>query len=52
MRVYNFKPEKPVTITMKYIVDLKEVNQILIEPWEFFVILTTVDVMKVGDNEG
>ncbi|XP_067631871.1 integrin alpha-PS3 isoform X2 [Eurosta solidaginis] len=49
MRVYNFKPEKPTSVNMKYQVDLNEINQILIEPWEYFVILIGVDVKKVGD---
>ncbi|XP_036332455.1 integrin alpha-PS3-like, partial [Rhagoletis pomonella] len=52
MRVYNFKPEKPITVTMKYQVDLNEINQILIEPWEYFVILIGVDVKKIGDSNG
>lgn len=51
MKIYNFKPEKPVTVTMKFNVDLKEVNQILIEPWEFFVILNSLDITKVGDTD-
>ncbi|XP_014099156.1 integrin alpha-PS3 isoform X2 [Bactrocera oleae] len=49
MRLYNFKPEKPLTVSMKYQVDLREINQILIEPWEYFVILIDVDVKKIGD---
>ncbi|XP_017485528.1 PREDICTED: integrin alpha-PS3-like [Rhagoletis zephyria] len=52
MRVYNFKPEKPITVTMKYQVDLNEINQILIEPWEYFVILIGADVKKIGDSNG
>lgn len=50
--LYDFKPNKPVTVTMKYHVDLKEVNQILIEPWEFFVIAVGLDVQKTGDPLG
>ncbi|XP_055844968.1 integrin alpha-PS3 [Episyrphus balteatus] len=52
MRVNNFIPDTPVTITMKYHVDLNEVNKILIEPWEFFVIITKLDIVKVGDLDG
>lgn len=48
MEVYNFKPETPIVITMSYNVDLKEVNQILIEPWEFFVVLVGLDVVKTN----
>ncbi|XP_013109885.2 integrin alpha-PS3 [Stomoxys calcitrans] len=47
--LYDFKPNKPLTVTMKYHVDLNEVNQILIEPWEFFVIVVGLDVQKSGD---
>uniref|UniRef100_A0A1L8EBN8 Putative vitronectin receptor alpha subunit n=1 Tax=Haematobia irritans TaxID=7368 RepID=A0A1L8EBN8_HAEIR len=50
--LYDFKPNKPVTVTMKFHVDLKEVNQILIEPWEFFVIVVGLDVKKSGDPLG
>uniref|UniRef100_A0A1B0A219 Integrin alpha second immunoglobulin-like domain-containing protein n=1 Tax=Glossina pallidipes TaxID=7398 RepID=A0A1B0A219_GLOPL len=52
MHVYDFKPDKPLTVIMKYNVDLKEVNQILIEPWEFFVILIGLDVTKSNDPLG
>lgn len=52
MHVYHFKPEKPITISMKYNVDLNEVNQILSEPWEFFVILVGLDVKKTSDPLG
>ncbi|XP_065370369.1 integrin alpha-PS3-like isoform X2 [Calliphora vicina] len=48
MEVYNFKPETPIIVTMSYNVDLKEVNQILIEPWEFFVVLVGLDVIKTN----
>ncbi|XP_037824553.1 integrin alpha-PS3-like isoform X1 [Lucilia sericata] len=48
MEVYNFKPETPIIVTMSYNVDLKEVNQILIEPWEFFVVLVGLDVVKTN----
>lgn len=46
--VYNFKPETPIVVSMSYTVDLNEVNQILIEPWEFFVVLIGVDVIKTN----
>ncbi|XP_037947350.1 integrin alpha-PS3 isoform X1 [Teleopsis dalmanni] len=52
MHVYNYKPDKPITITMKYNVDLKEVNQILIEPWDYFVIHIGLDIARVGDSDG
>lgn len=48
MEIYNFKPETPIYVTMSYTIDLKEVNQILIEPWEFFVVLIGVDVAKTN----
>ncbi|XP_073849058.1 integrin alpha-PS3-like isoform X2 [Musca autumnalis] len=50
--LYDFRPNKPITVTMKYHVDLQEVNQILIEPWEFFVIVVGVDVLKTNDPLG
>ncbi|EDW01487.1 integrin alpha-PS3 [Drosophila grimshawi] len=52
MRVYTFKPEKPVNLNMKFNVDLNEVNAILIDPWEFFAILIDMNVRKVGDRLG
>uniref|UniRef100_A0A1A9WWH1 Integrin alpha second immunoglobulin-like domain-containing protein n=1 Tax=Glossina brevipalpis TaxID=37001 RepID=A0A1A9WWH1_9MUSC len=52
MHVYNFKPDKPLTVRMRYNVDLKEVNEILIEPWEFFVILIGLDATKLNDPLG
>lgn len=52
LHVYNFKPEKPITVSMKYHIDLNEVNAILIEPWEFFVVLIDVDVSKPSDPMG
>uniref|UniRef100_W8BH52 Integrin alpha-PS3 n=1 Tax=Ceratitis capitata TaxID=7213 RepID=W8BH52_CERCA len=52
IRVHDFKPEKPITVNMKYTVDLQEINQILIEPWEYFVIHIGVDVKKDGDLAG
>ncbi|XP_055921034.1 integrin alpha-PS3 isoform X2 [Eupeodes corollae] len=52
MKVNNFVPDTPITITLKYHVDLNEVNKILIEPWEFFVIITKLDIIKVGDLDG
>lgn len=48
MEVFNFKPDTPIVVTMSYNVDLNEVNQILIEPWEFFVILIGLDVVKIN----
>ncbi|XP_075168393.1 integrin alpha-PS3-like isoform X2 [Haematobia irritans] len=50
--LYDFKPNKPVTVTMKYHVDLQEVNEVLIEPWEFFVLLVGVSVQKPVDPLG
>uniref|UniRef100_T1P9U3 Integrin alpha n=1 Tax=Musca domestica TaxID=7370 RepID=T1P9U3_MUSDO len=50
--LYDFKPNKPLTVTMKYHVDLKAVNQILIEPWEFFVVVVGLNVQKTGDPLG
>lgn len=50
--IYEFKRDKPITVKMKYNVDLQEVNQILIEPWEFFVIVVGVDVQKTNDPMG
>ncbi|KAM8711525.1 hypothetical protein ACLKA7_000636 [Drosophila subpalustris] len=52
MRVYNFKPEKPVNLNMRYSVDLNEINAILIDPWEFFAILIDLNVRKEGDPQG
>lgn len=52
MRVYNYKPEKPINLNMRYSVDLNEINAILIDPWEFFVILIDVNVRKEGDPLG
>ncbi|XP_023173042.2 integrin alpha-PS3-like [Drosophila hydei] len=52
MRVYNFKPEKPINLNMRYSVDLNEVNAILIDPWEFFAILIDLNVRKEGDPTG
>ncbi|XP_017835481.2 LOW QUALITY PROTEIN: integrin alpha-PS3-like [Drosophila busckii] len=49
MRIYNFKPEKPVNLNMCFSVDLNEVNAILIDPWEFFAILIDLNVRKEGD---
>ncbi|XP_073811306.1 integrin alpha-PS3-like [Musca autumnalis] len=50
--LFDFKPNKPLTVTMKYHVDLKEVNQILMEPWEFFVIVVDLNVQKTDDPLG
>ncbi|XP_060658574.1 integrin alpha-PS3-like isoform X1 [Drosophila nasuta] len=52
MRVYNFKPEKPVNLNMRYSVDLNEINAILIDPWEFFAILIDLNMRKEGDPLG
>lgn len=52
MRIYNFKPEKPVNLNMRYSVDLNEINAILIDPWEFFAILIDLNVRKEGDPVG
>ncbi|KAH8299896.1 hypothetical protein KR044_007351 [Drosophila immigrans] len=52
MRVYNFKPEKPVNLNMRFSVDLNEINAILIDPWEFFAILIDLNVRKEGDPQG
>lgn len=52
MRVPFFKPDKPLTVTLKYKVDLQEVNTILSEPWEFFVVLIDLEVNRVGDPVG
>ncbi|XP_034476583.1 integrin alpha-PS3 isoform X2 [Drosophila innubila] len=52
MRIYNFKPEKPVNLNMRYSVDLNEINAILIDPWEFFAILIDLNVRKEGDPLG
>lgn len=52
MRIYNFKPEKPVNLNMRFSVDLNEINAILIDPWEFFAILIDLNVHKEGDPLG
>ncbi|XP_030560119.1 integrin alpha-PS3 [Drosophila novamexicana] len=52
MRVYNFKPEKPINLNLRYSIDLNEVNAILIDPWEFFVVLIDLNVRKEGDPTG
>ncbi|XP_068146728.1 integrin alpha-PS3 isoform X2 [Drosophila tropicalis] len=52
IRVYNFKPEKPVNLNMRYTVDLNEINAILVDPWEFFVVLIDLKVRKEGDPLG
>lgn len=52
MRVYNFKPEKPINLNMRYSVDMNEINAILIDPWEFFAIVIDVNVRKEGDPSG
>ena len=52
MKIPFFRPNKPLTVSLKYIVDLKEINGILTDPWEFFVILIDVHVKRVGDLDG
>lgn len=48
MRVH-FRPEKSINLNMRYSVDLNEVNAILVDPWEYFVILTDLKLQKKGD---
>ncbi|XP_016972539.1 integrin alpha-PS3 isoform X2 [Drosophila rhopaloa] len=48
MRVH-FRPEKSINLNMRYKVDLNEVNAILMDPWEYFVILTDLKLQKKGD---
>ncbi|EDW47967.1 integrin alpha-PS3 isoform X1 [Drosophila sechellia] len=48
MRVH-FRPEKSINLNMRYSVDLNEVNAILMDPWEYFVILTDLKLEKKGD---
>ncbi|XP_037715995.1 integrin alpha-PS3 isoform X2 [Drosophila subpulchrella] len=45
----HFRPEKSINLNIRYSVDLNEVNDILMDPWEFFVILTDLKVTKKGD---
>ena len=52
MRVPFFRPDKPLDISLKYQVDLQEINTILAEPWEFFVVLIGLDVRRYGDTDG
>ncbi|XP_030384138.1 integrin alpha-PS3 isoform X2 [Scaptodrosophila lebanonensis] len=52
LNVYNFRPEKPITVKMRYSVDLNEVNSILIEPWEYFAIFIDLGIRKEGDLLG
>ncbi|SPP75911.1 integrin alpha-PS3 isoform X2 [Drosophila guanche] len=52
MHVYNFRADKPVNLNVRYSVDLNEVNAILLDPWEYFVILTDMDLLKKGDLSG
>ncbi|KAH8407473.1 hypothetical protein KR222_001829 [Zaprionus bogoriensis] len=52
MRVYNFKPEKPINLNMRFSVDLNEISALLIDPWEFFAILIDLNVRKEGDPTG
>ncbi|XP_017061946.1 integrin alpha-PS3 isoform X2 [Drosophila ficusphila] len=48
MRVH-FRPEKSINLNVRYQVDLNEVNAILMDPWEYFVILTDLKMTKQGD---
>ncbi|KAH8253011.1 hypothetical protein KR032_003177 [Drosophila birchii] len=48
MRVH-FRPEKSINLNMRYSVDLNEVNSLLMDPWEYFVILTDLELRKKGD---
>ncbi|XP_020800285.1 integrin alpha-PS3 isoform X2 [Drosophila serrata] len=48
MRVH-FRPEKSINLNMRYNVDLNEVNSILMDPWEYFVILSDLELHKKGD---
>ncbi|XP_017125156.1 integrin alpha-PS3 isoform X1 [Drosophila elegans] len=48
MRVH-FRPEKSINLNMRYKVDLNQVNAILMDPWEYFVILTDLKLLKKGD---
>ncbi|XP_055918343.1 integrin alpha-PS3-like [Eupeodes corollae] len=52
IKVCHFIPFMPVSITLKYQVDLIEVNKTLIVPWEFFEILPNVRINKIGDLNG
>ncbi|XP_017013569.2 integrin alpha-PS3 isoform X2 [Drosophila takahashii] len=45
----HFRPEKSINLNMRYSVDLNEVNAILMDPWEYFVILTDLKLSKKGD---
>lgn len=45
----HFRPEKYVNLNMRYSVDLNEVNTLLMDPWEYFVILTDLQLSKKGD---
>lgn len=48
MRVH-FRPEKSINLNIRYNVDLNEVNSILMDPWEYFVILSDLELRKKGD---
>lgn len=50
--IYDFKQDNPITIKMMYTVDLQLVNQILIKPWEFFVVVVGLDVRNTNDPLG
>ncbi|KAH8401664.1 hypothetical protein KR009_007208, partial [Drosophila setifemur] len=45
----HFRPEKSINLNMRYVVDLNEINAIMMDPWEFFVILTDLKLSKKGD---
>ncbi|KAH8277662.1 hypothetical protein KR018_003291, partial [Drosophila ironensis] len=45
----HFRPEKSVNLNIRYHVDLNEVNAILVDPWEYFVILSELHLSKKGD---
>ncbi|KAH8246598.1 hypothetical protein KR038_003787 [Drosophila bunnanda] len=48
MRVH-FRPEKSINLNIRYNVDLNEVNSVLMDPWEYFVILSDLELRKKGD---
>ncbi|XP_017027542.1 integrin alpha-PS3-like isoform X1 [Drosophila kikkawai] len=45
----HFRPEKSINLNMRYNVNLNEVNSILMDPWEYFVILSDLELRKKGD---
>ncbi|XP_055379862.1 integrin alpha-PS3-like, partial [Condylostylus longicornis] len=52
MRVNNLRAssDESVKISLKYVVDLDEINKILIEDKEFFVISMLFNITKIGDE--